>query len=422
MRMKIMPKMLCVLMAVATLTTSCLKDKDSTNTGTYSDVAITYLTLGTLNRYTQTTSAYTGNDTVVKTTFAGSAYPMTIDHLGQSIYNKKELPVGTDVAHVVLSTVTAKNNGMVALQRATSDSLSWLTTTDSIDFTTPRVLWVYSSDGTARRTYTVTLNVSPNTGIDFAWKKMADIAGVSLADSRLVAFGDTVRLVSRGVVTRGDRAFRLGDDGLVETSTDLEQWTREQDATYDNADLKCLIGTGSTELFAMGNDGKLKKSAHASGAVWQDESLDEDEQLLPDADWALVSWPYAPVDSTDYVLMVGSNSRLADGKASVWRKISQYGGNTKGGRWVYMPSDDINRFQLPALTRPSLVCYEGVVLCVGSDMVVRQSRDQGITWQTSGVYALPSTLQTQQVSMAADTKNRLWLLTAEGELWQGARR
>ena len=110
------------LLMMPVILTSCLGDSTD-DTTLYSDMAITSFTLGTLNRYTQTTSSTTGNDTVIKTTLTGSDYKMTIDQLGHKIYNQTPLPVGVDVKHVIC-TVSAKNSGWLTLKSMTSDSLN----------------------------------------------------------------------------------------------------------------------------------------------------------------------------------------------------------------------------------------------------------------------------------------------------------
>ena len=63
-----------------------------------------------------------------------------------------------------------------------------------------------------------------------------------------------------------------------------------------------------------------------------------------------------------------------------------------------------------------------MVLAVGSNMEMLQSRDQGITWKTATTYALPSSLQGTRVAMAADNHDRLWLVTDSGEVWMGTLR
>lgn len=423
MRMKRIFRTLCGLVLASVALSSCLGDDDDKQTTTYSDVAITQFTLGSLNRYTTTKSAATGNDTVVKTVVTGSNYKMTIDQLGRRIFNQQKLPMGTDVKHVVC-TIATKNGGAVALKSTTSDEMQWFNASDSIDFSEPRTFRVYSIDGTATRDYTVTLTASDNEGLDFSWQRVGTV-GAATEGQHLVALGDTVRMVDRSIITRGSQAFRIGSLGTVETSENLVDWSMEDGITYEDADLGRLIGASTAELYALSTDGRLMVSRHRSGATWSEEQLDDAMTLLPDEDIAMVSWPYGPVDDTDYVLMAGTNTRLAGseaGYACLWRKLSSHSAEAEVGQWVYMPLDDTNHFQLPALSHLTMTCYEGVVLAVGADMVMRQSRDQGITWPVSATYALPTALQAAWVSMATDAQGRLWLLTDTGELWQGARR
>ena len=96
-----------------------------------------------------------------------------------------------------------------------------------------------------------------------------------------------------------------------------------------SASLSILLGTATTELFALGTDGKMKRSED-NGVTWQDETLDEDVSLLPVSQIAMTHWNYSPIDSTDYVLMAGTNQQ---GDVCLWRKVSQYGGDSKGGQW-----------------------------------------------------------------------------------------
>lgn len=366
---------LCALIAGVAALSSCLKDSDD-DTTTYSDMAITQFTLGTLNRYTHTVSSKTGNDTVIKSTLSGSVYKMSIDQLRHRIVNTTELPVGTDIEHVIC-TVTAKNGGVVALQSMTSDSLKWHSSTDSVSFVQPRIFRVYATDGSGYRDYTVELNVSATTGITFGWRlEKTDDALAEWTDKKLVAVGDTVQLV----------------------------------------DKDSIVGVSACERYMIDHDGLLKYSRDG-GVSWQEETLDEDASLLPARGTAtIVSWPYAPADNTDYVLMVGKSRQDNDPTMRVWRKIAPYMG---GGQWVYMPAGDLNHFPMPVEDNLSMACYDGTVLVIGDGMVIYQSRDQGITWRTNSTYDLPSSLTGTAVVMTADAKGQLWLLTNTGQLWRG---
>lgn len=407
--MKKLFKPLCVMLSALLTMTSCLGNSDD-DTTVYSDMAISAFTLGTLNRYTHSTSSDTGNDTIIKSTLTGSNYNMAIDQIGYRIYNQDLLPSGTDLAHVTISSVSTVNNGYVTLKSLTSDSIRFFSTSDSIDFTTPRVFRVFPTDMVGYRDYTVSLLVDENAGLSFEWKKVdtrADLQGWT--GKHLVTFGDSVRLVDQNVVASDDCAFRL-DGTNVERSEDMENWT-----VMGTSALKQLIGKGTKGLFALGSDGMMKRSED-EGATWQDETLDEDASLLPVSDIAMTSWDYTPLDSTDYLLMVGND---AQSQVRIWRKINQYGSVSKGGKWVYMPVDLNNPYALPVQQHLSLAYYNNMVLALGSDKVIYQSADQGITWKESSTYALPSGLQGTVISLAADSQNRLWLVTDGGEVWLG---
>ena len=403
---------LCVLCVTLFALTSCLSDDDNTTTSTYGDVAITQFTLGTLNRYVSSVSSKTGNDTIIKSTLTGTNYPMTIDQLGYQIYNQKALPVGTDIKHVPLSAVSAKNGGLVLIKSMTSDSLKTFSTKDSLDFSQPRTFRVYSTDGQSHRDYTVTLNVSATEGSTFEWTKMSDdIAIENFADKHLVAVGDTVMMVDKGVVVKDGAFFRMNGT-TIETSSDLNDWQ-----AVATADLKLLVGAGTAELFALGNDGLLKHS-YDNGQSWTDEQLDDDASLLPAENIAVVCCPYAPSDNTDYMLMAG-NSQQDETTTTIWRKISQYDPVNESCKWVYMPVDDNNHFVLDRQENLSMAYYEGSVLAVGSMMKLYESRDQGITWYTDSDYALPDNLVGTLLSIATTEDGRLWLITNSGQLWIG---
>lgn len=404
--------MLGVSLGALLVMTSCLSNDEETYE-TYSDTAITGITLGTLNRYSQTVSSQTGNDTVIKSTLTGSLYNMTIDQLNATIFNQDQLPAGTDLAHVLISSISTKNNGIATLKSLASDSVRPISSTDSIDFSVPRVIRVFSSDLKNTRDYTITLTIDPEAGVSFGWKKMtATDLPAGWNNSHLVAFGDTVQLVNNQVVAASDKAFRLNGT-QVEWSADFNTWQ-----VAGEASLKQLLGAGTKGLFALATDGGLMRSMDG-GSTWQQEALDDEATLLPVQDIAMTAWNYAPLDSTDYLLLAG---RDAEGSVRIWRKIHEYRTAAAAGRWVYMVVDGINRLTLPEQQNLSLVYYNNVVLALGSDMTVYQSVDQGITWRKATTYALPANINGSAATMAVDKNGYLWVLTDAGELWQGAMR
>jgi len=342
---------LTVVMLASVVLSSCLSSEDE-DTTLYDDMAITSFTMGTLNRYTTTTSSSTGNDTTIKTTLTGSLYPMTIDHVGCRIYNQTALPKGTDIKHVTC-TLTTRNNGVVYIKNVDSDTLTYLYSTDSIDFSQPRICRVFATDGSGSRDYTVTVNVDDEVGTTFGWTLAGNTADtVGFASRQLAATADSVTLISR-------------------------------EAEPD----------------------------------WQNEQKDDADSLLPQTGTTIViGWDYTPVDDARYLLAVGSPQQEDEAYARVWRKISFADGS---GQWVFMPWDDNNRSRLPRSDWYAMAYYDDTVLALTSDMTLRQSRDQGISWRENDTYALPDNLTGTRLSMAVDTKGRLWLVTNTGQVWKG---
>jgi len=407
---------LCVLLGTSTMLTSCLNGDDNTTVTTYGDMAITSITLGTMNRYTHSTSSTTGNDTIIKSTYSGSSYPILIDQLDYRIYNKTDLPVGTDLKHVVL-TVSTLNNGMVAIKSLTSDSLKWFSSSDSIDLSQTRVFRVFAADGSASRDYQVTLTASETEGIVFEWRKVVDDPSLSGWDEDMYmeVFKDTVCVSESPVVVKGNTAYAL-EDGQLMRSDIIGEWKPVSGAPL----LSSLFACGFQELFAIGTDGMVKHSED-DGLTWTDDSLDTDLALFPKEGLVSVNWDYANSDSTDYVLVAGKHPQ-STAYMAIWRKISQFDGVGKGGKWVYMPLDETNPYQLPYNGVLSMAYYNNKVLAMNDGLVLLESRDQGITWKKSTDYAVPSNMTGTRVRMAATDKTGIWLLTNSGQLWHGIKR
>lgn len=157
---------LALMFATALLCASCLGSSEEEYTY-YDDTAITAFSLGTLNRYTYVTKS-DGTDSIAKTTVTGSNYKFYIDQQQRRIYNPDSLPVGTD-AEKVVCTITAKNAGTVLLKHPDKDSVAYYTSTDSIDFSRPRTLIVYSQSGRTFREYTVNVNVHQQEADEMVW-------------------------------------------------------------------------------------------------------------------------------------------------------------------------------------------------------------------------------------------------------------
>ena len=161
---------LMLLLAIGVLCTSCLGSESEEYTY-YDDAAITSFSLGTLNcyRYLLTSD---GRDSIATSTITGSDYQFYINQEQRKIFNPDSLPYGTDVEKVICS-ITTKNSGSIIIKHPQNDSVAVYTSTDSIDFTVPRIFFVYSQSGKYSRQYEVRVNAHQQTGDEMVWKQFS---------------------------------------------------------------------------------------------------------------------------------------------------------------------------------------------------------------------------------------------------------
>ncbi|MBO5592488.1 MAG: hypothetical protein J5913_05950 [Prevotella sp.] len=367
--------MLCVVLAGAVLYTSCMGDDSRTNTTVYEETAITAFKLTTVNRYLHTTTK-SGKDSVYKKTLSNPAV-FTIDQNTYEIYNTDSLPYGCDVKHV-LATITSKNSSQIMIKSVVGDTLRTYYSTDSIDFSNPREIQAYNSDLSNHRSYTVKVNVRQYDNSSMIWELMSI------------------------------------EDMPIPTSQFIDvAWQEKVKA----AGLREFIGEGTIEAYAYDNDGKLMVSVDG-GLTWKPDSIGGDASLLPTSDVEFLSLPFAVNDSTDYQLLVGSNENDAN-HAVVWRKVAEFGYDSDPCKWVQIPFSHYNTYALPKLKNIDLLLYNGLVLAIGSDKKIYQSRDKGITWKTSSAYQLPKDLQSNDFYAFVD-EDYIWIVGNDnGEVWRG---
>lgn len=364
---------LCAALTCVVLYTSCMNSDDNSSAVVYDDMAITGFRLTSINRLVHSTTK-AGKDTVIKKTLANPV-PFTINQETYEIYNVDSLPYGCDTKRV-LATISSKNNGQIMIKSFVGDTLSFYRSTDSIDFSKPRVLEVYTSDLKAYRSYTVEVNVRQYDNSTMQWE-------------------------------------RVTLDELPDYGDDADEW----EDIMAKEELRKFIGEGTVEAYAFDYDNKIMVSKD-DGATWVPDSVDGDASLLPTQSSAFVSIPFGVNDSTDYQLMVGSCEKEKI-ESVVWRKIAEFGYDYDPCKWVQIPSDPRNDYYLPKLEHISLLYYNGLILAIGSDKKIYQSRDKGITWKTSKAYTLPEGFDSKDFIAFSDFEY-IWIYARDtGEAWRG---
>lgn len=445
-----------VLCAIVSLC-SCLGDND--NEIEYNeDTAITAFSLGTLNRYLHTKSS-TNTDSIYKTTVTGSNYKFYIDQVKQEIYNPDSLPYGTDAAHVIC-TISTKNSGTVLVKSMTSDSLSYYNSTDSLNFTSPRTMYVYSNSGQQRREYTIRVNVHQEEADSFCWKALNNqselaalqtMKGMSVADKVLVFGnnGDNTVLFSTSQqdgnswtkqsrtfsadayknVVKKDGVLYLKDGNKLLSCADGSNWTELREIN-----VRQLVAASTVALYAIGQDGKLI-SSYDDGATWTTEQLDDDQLLLPAQDISYSCLPSKTNEKTDQLVLVGSrdiNTYPDDAFAELWGKVEEYASGAATHSWSYYDVKDDIRFRLPRLSNLTVVPYVDVLLALGGDGIgacdekgfsqLYVSQDGGINWKTSAYFPLPEGLSSSNTSFTVmvDDSRYIWIVCGgTGQVWRG---
>lgn len=421
---------------------ACSSDDDA-NTASSSDCAITSVVMGALYRdFNITTVA--GNDSSYVVTLYGNYYPLSIDQLTRQIYNVDSLPYGTRVNKVRFTTFTA--DGTVGYRLASGRDTLY-TTSDSIDFTEPRVFTCYAGDGNGRRSYTVRINVASLDPTAYTWRQEATAEAVAAWSSvRLFTLGDTLyafglnegqlSLATRhtaeesegnwtehslsgaeGIDTEnmalfGSRFYALSGETLM-VSADGATWN---EAGANIAGTR-LMGAGTDELY-MEHDGQLYRSS--DGCNFTAEELDDTPSLLPATTPRVASMPSAVNDNVANVLMVGFDNN----EQRVWKKELHLDG-AEQNPWSYYPITTENGRTLPAMADLSLFVYASNFYAVGlqADTVAFWiSRDGGRTWmKRTDKHIVPAEMAAQShVAAVADEQNYIWIVCAgNGQVWRG---
>ena len=432
---------LLVVAWVALTLTSCVSSS-SDDYYASSDCAITAMTIGTLKRTVHSTTT-DGRDTTYSVSVAGSAFPMFIDQLRLEIYNPDSLPQNTNVSKVVLSSVTS--DGTV-FYRTASGTDTLLTTTDSIDFTQPRIFTCLSSDGTQTKIYKVSVNVHKTYSEDFTWITEADdpatFAGVTsqkafVLNNSLMVFAlkdgsptlltaatdspsdwTATPITGLAAMTPEDivlfnGSFYCADSGKLMISEDGIQWSM----VNDHLSIDRMLATGRETIYALsGND----IYCSTDGTDWTLDTSESDMPALPEQNRPSVWSPMSFNDNFSYILIGGTSNDTP----CIWRKVVDVNGNDTEP-WSLFPQGENGLNIYPALPQSAMVAYDSKILYVGLEGDTLSnfylSSDGGRNWleqTTTGNH--PANIEAQSFSMTADDDNFVWLITApSGKVLRG---
>lgn len=448
---------IAVLLAALFSLVSCL----DTNDGDYvytDDSAVTAFSVTSAKKAVHV-RASNGADSVYYTTATLTAYKFVIDQQRCVIYNPDSLPYGVDPTKLLVS-ANSLNSGSLVLKSMTSDSLSYFSTTDSLDFSKPRELQVYSLSGAAVRKYEVRVNVHQEPADQFNWTKLPNPTAFTNATGVksfvvTTASGATRRflLASDGTTTTvyradGDDAWTAAtpdfnhtlaaetyrsaavkhdtlfvcDNGVVMATTDGNTWTQQ---TTAEAGVARIIAANPIRLYAYNNEGVMV-SSDDSGKTWKVASIDESASLLPNGDIAYATLPLATNPNAYRTLLIGSVPEASTTAFSIWGKIDEGTAYSENQPWMFYDHNSLNRHELSLMQNFSAFTYDGKIMMVGNEDRVYLpnfygSRDGGITWKADSVITSPlGFFVTGPYTVSVDKDNFIWFVSGKtGETWRG---
>lgn len=448
---------IAVLLAALFSLVSCL----DTNDGDYvytDDSAVTAFSVTSAKKAVHV-RASNGADSVYTTSVSLTAYKFVIDQQRCVIYNPDSLPYGVDPTKLLVS-ANSLNSGSLVLKSMTSDSLSYFSTTDSLDFSKPRELQVYSLSGAAVRKYEVRVNVHQEPADQFNWTKLPNPTAFTNATGVksfvvTTASGTTRRflLASDGTTTTvyradGDDAWTAAtpnfnhtlaaetyrsaavkhdtlfvcDNGVVMATTDGNTWKQQ---TTAEAGVARIIAANPIRLYAYNSEGAML-SSDDSGKTWKAARMDESASLLPNGDIAYATLPLATNPNAFRTLLIGSVPAASTTAFSVWGKIDEGTAYSENQPWMFYDHNTLNRHELSLMQNFSAFTYDGKIMMVGNEDRVYlpnfySSRDGGITWEADTVITSPlGFFVTGPYTVSVDKDNFIWFVNGKtGETWRG---
>lgn len=414
--------------ATVCMMSSCLGDNDDTEIVYYDDTAITGLTLGTL---TYVDSADTIN---------ASGCKLQIDQYSGTITNAPDsLPVGTNLKEIKFASVYALNGNVnnVFWKSAVSDSITPFSMKDTLDFSQPRELYVFSSSGNFVKKYTVTIVAHKEIADTLIWNKFdidndiknytsvktgicnnsLVVLGKTASGSELKTFVDgslkkTRSFSANATMTTDGNTIYVTDGGVIYSSSDAKSWNTV------SADVKSVLGVCGKEMFAMSSANKLMMSLD-NGASWKNEDIDDDAKYVPSSDINFVSTATTSNTDVKRAFVIG-NSSANSKKAEVWSKIVEE--NTdKDQSWMYQKFNSSNNYYLPKLSNLSVTAYNNNMLAIGGECdKLYYSIDCGICWKENDKLILPKDFSANTASIAVDNDYFIWIVcTGSGQVWKG---
>lgn len=436
-----------IALITATLSlSSCLSSDDDLNVEYTHDTAITAFSLGTLDQWGKTKDGT--KDSLYKAVVAGANYKFYIDQATRQIYNVDSLPCGVrDTA--ILATISSKNSSPILLMdiNKTDSVAGYYSSSDSINFSKPRFIRVYSSDYSAYAEYEVTVNVHKELPYEFKWHELAQNNSqlAAFSDLKAVACGDYIYVFGKtaegtkvlkfaindgnawssimmnvslssdayqSAVALDDKLY-IADGGKVYASADAATWK----VVSENPDITQLIGASSKYLYAYTAAGiSVSKD---KGASWEQEKLDTDAAYLPTQNISMNVAGVLSAKNVENVMLMGTRNKALNDTITTWLRTVDYDENAEAGQWNYLEIEKNQSGKMPCLDQVITCAADTGFVALGSNGKWYKSQDAGLTWTQDKKVALPDEFGTAgRFAFCRDKQHYYWIIR-NGYVWRG---
>ena len=439
-----------IALITATLSLSSCLSSDETTVEYTHDTAITAFSLGSLDRYTKTKA---GKDTLLKANVTGSDYKFYIDQAQRKIYNVDSLPCGVRDS-AILATISSKNSSPILLMdiNKTDSVAGYYSSSDSINFSKPRRIRVYSSDYSAYAEYTVTVNVHKELPYEFKWHELAQNNSqlAAFSDLKAVACGDDIYVfgktaegtkVLKSAINDGsawspimmnvslssdayqsavalDDKLYIADGGKVYASADAATWK----VVSEKADIKQLIGASSKYLYAYTYTAAGISVSKDKGASWEQEKLDTDADSLPTQNISMNVAGVLSAKNVENVMLMGTRDKALNNTiATTWLRTVDYDddANAEAGQWNYLEIEKNQSGKMPWLDQVITCAADTGFVALGSNGKWYKSQNAGLTWTQDKKVALPGEFGTAgRFAFCRDKQHYYWIIR-NGYVWRG---
>ncbi|MDR1382165.1 MAG: DUF6242 domain-containing protein [Tannerella sp.] len=388
-----------------------------------------------------------------------SSVIFTIDQVNGKIYNRDSMPYGTAIEEKVLCAMDFEMvvSGVLIVNQATNDSVYW-NTEDSVDFSSPVTITVYSYNGVSTKTYEAKINIHQVNPDSMVWTLHSGPApGKSFDEMKVVSYNSAYYMYGTDAVAAclyktdrpelngwteiplsgfpagavlqqlteyGGALYVFDGKGLLYRSADGQAWSPVANAP----EIKSLLGS------VPGGRARVDTVLSVISKVGEALTfavMDKNMKWRP-GDEIPASFPVSGFGALNHEVMYYPYLTVSSGRDGRNELSNMAWSTIDGSTWVPLTNEQATFSKREGV---AFFQYDGLFYVTGgidetgtalSD--VYYSKDRGVTWQQDTVHVMPEEYEARGFSSVIVDKNDYVLLFGGkagkdtnilNELWRG---